>query len=489
MTSMYRSSFQSGAPSSAADTLRSTSPAAYPLEFDEEAHEAYHRSTFLHRHAIKRPHSSSSLHSSANFDNTLPSMHDDHSSVAHPHPPDASNISPNSSQDAMSPQSSSPHSSASSASMHTSMNQSTSSSSITSHIGSTRAALDMGAEGRAPLSPEDFPLVSREPSRGPSKSSLRSVDPTNMHSPPKFYEQQRRQLQEVSPASSMQRPLSRIAAERDDQVQSTQRQHGRNKFDAIRAANGSHAISRSVSGATTTAALSATYSFINDAERRRHEAEEQKRKRINASRKQWEQHIANKREFIRPKVEQQNESAFQHRLFNLKVRELHRQEDMNRTGEISGPKHQRGLSSSQGLHYTEPGADAAAAPRGLSFWDLQTILYHDFIHQIVPQQLNWIGKSGDRDRCAVPPMMATARSQQEPIVLSSRTATSRGGDRTQRTSSATRGESARQSSTTTPLSAGRQGQSHSQAAAYQALQEEKWFVAAQQRFHKIAQHE
>ncbi|CUF59613.1 Hypothetical protein, putative, partial [Bodo saltans] len=143
-----------------------------------------------------------------------------------------------------------------------------------------------------------------------------------------------------------------------------------------------------------------------------------------------------------------------------------------------------------GLHYTEPGADAAAAPRGLSFWDLQTILYHDFIHQIVPQQLNWIGKSGDRDRCAVPPMMATARSQQEPIVLSSRTATSRGGgDRTQRTSSATRGESARQSSTTTPLSAGRQGQSHSQAAAYQALQEEKWFVAAQQRFHKIAQDE
>jgi hypothetical protein len=446
---------------------RANTAPAYPLEFDEDAHEAFHRSNFLHRHVSKQQQRlpSSSLHSSANFDNTLPSVHE--ISSAHG-PPDASDISPNSSQDAMSPQSR--HSSSS---MHTS-------SSSSSGIGGTRAPLDLSAEGDGPvpLSPEDFPLVSREPSRGPSKGSLRSVDPTNMHSPPKFYEQQRRKFQDVSPSGSVQRPLSRIAAERDERVLPFTTKQSHNKFDAIRAANGSHAVSRSVSCATTTA-LSATYSFINDAERRRHEAEEQKRKRLDAAQKKWEQHVANRREFNRPKVQQQNESAFQHRLFNLKVRELHQQEDMERTGVLPGAKrrgrspHDAGDSSflHQGLPYTEPPADG---PRGPSFWDLQEILFYDFIHQIVPQQLNWIGKSGDRDRCAVPPMMTTAQAQREPIILSHQ---------------AEKGPHDGHQSVTQQHHQTASRTRQSGEAAYQALQEEKWFVAAQHRFHKIAQHE
>ncbi len=147
-------------------------------------------------------------------------------------------------------------------------------------------------------------------------------------------------------------------------------------------------------------------------------------------------------------------------MFNLKVRELKRQEALERTG-ASSPRSRPGHNSTLGGgggqgHGFDLGLSNQRR-RGPTFWDLQTILYNEFIHQIVPQQLKWIGRSGERDRCAVPPMMATS-APRDPVVLT-------------RQVNAVHNQRQRKD------------------ADYRAVQEEKWFAAAQRRFHSIAQHE
>lgn len=388
----------------------------------------------------KQVHDYSNQHNSRSFDNTLPSF-----VTTSSHPPDASDISPASSDDALSPQS------------RVSDQSSSQSSSYSSSL-STRVPLDMSADGPCPISPEDYPLVSRDPSRGPSKGSLRSVDPTNMHSPSSPHGLHYRggdtdkcdRLRDGSQGSSHHRPLSRIAAERE---------HVSKPRGSI--INRSHVSSRSVSHNTSLTA----YSFINDADRRRHEAERAKRKEAAESRRLWEQHIANKRKFLRPQIEQRDRSVVEHRMFNLKVRELQRQEELQRTGVLTGASSRRsrlghnnstlgGGNDGQGFNVDVTNHRR----RGPTFWELQSILYNEFIHQIVPQQLKWIGRSGDRDRCAVPPMMATS-APRDPTVLT------------------------RQVNTIA------HNQRQRKDANYREVQEEKWFAAAQRRFHSIAQHE
>lgn len=279
---------------------------------------------------------------------------------------------------------------------------------------------------------EDCPLVSRAPSRGASHGSNESVDITSMH-----LHAAAGTLAVAAPLASKRKAVPsslepRVISGSDDHIydsstaldastrtvsslgSSVQRapfavpgHDDEGLQDVSMLTPGSHR-----SNSTMLTRDGAVMRFLNNASKHHWERDAEKVRQREEKERLWREHVQNQKAFRRSQLDAQKDSVLQHRLFNLQVRQMKKEQDLMRLQQTALLEATR-LSSPDAVSTTKRHVDPActAGANGLTCADIDSY-FDDYIRMVVPDQLQWIEKAGDRARDSVAPLMAQGQRRE-----------------------------------------------------------------------------